>query len=191
MNYWQARSGLKRIVEFCNLYVKFANLTLDVGQQATIPELLQQMARLAPSVQRDLDRVGQGYRILQDAPALGGRKQLFEVTTLAYSPRIAGNYNIAPSDMVLQFQRAIGEYERSITPAFWNLFNPFWWIRELIAAVASIPFYLFGLAGFNQQRAESSRLGRMVKLIEELVLFGAALATIIQLLLSRGWLSFR
>jgi len=148
------------------------------------------MAYLASHAQRDLNRVDLGYFVLYDAPAIGGRGYPHEVTSLAYEPQICAQYNLNEQDMVLQFERAIGEYLRLRRHAFWNLFNPFWWIREIITVIVSLPFYLIGLAGFNQQTIESSLGGRLFKLLWGLVIIGASLATIVQFLLNHGWLSF-
>jgi len=189
MNYLQAHWSLKRIIGFRDLYVRFTKARKSKSSQ-TAWQLQQEMTHLAPYVQRDLNQVGYGYLTLQEAPALGGREQDAEITSLAYHPQITAKYNFSELDMVLHFDRAIGEYLRLRIRAFWNLFNPFWWIREILAGIVSIPFYLIGLAGFNQKTIESSLGGRLFKLLGGLVIIGGALATIVQLLLEHGWLSF-
>ncbi len=189
MNYLQAHWSLKRIIEFRDLYVRFTKARKSKGSQ-TVWQLQQEMTHLAPYVQRDLSQAGMGCIVLQDAPALGGTQYDTEVALLAYQPQIAAKYNFSEQDMVLHFERAIGEYLRLRIRAFWNLFNPFWWIREILAGIVSIPFYLIGLAGFNQKTIESSLGGRLFKLLEGLVIIGGALAKIVQLLLEHGWLSF-
>ena len=189
MNYLQVCRNLKRIIEFRDLYVRFIKAQKS-GNSRTAWQVRQEMACLAPYVQRNLDQVGVGCILLQDAPAVGGRQYPTEVTLLAYQPQITAKYNLSERDMVLHFERAIGEYLRLRSRAFWNLFNPFWWIREILAGIVSLPFYLIGLAGFNQQVIEFSLGGRVFKLLAGLVIISGALATIVQFLLDHGWLSF-
>ena len=180
----QAHWGLGRIVEFRNLYLRWANAHTSQDSQAAW-QIRKELARLATAVQRDFDRAGMGYIVLIDPPALGGRQQDVEFTFLAQDPQVTTRHNISQQDMVLHFERAVGEYLRLRRRALWNLFNPFWWIREILAGIVSIPFYVIGLAGFDQKAIESSPGGRFFKLLEGLAIIGGTVTAIVRLLLER------
>ncbi len=185
MNYLQARCSLGRIVQFRDLYVKLREARTSTDSQ-TVQQVSLEMARLASHVQHDFVLVDMGYMTLQDAPLVGGQEHTVELAPLVYNIELATRYNFSERDVVLLLERAIGEYLRLRSRAFWNLFNPLWWIREILAGIVSIPFYVIGLAGFDQEAIESSLVGRLLKLLAELAIIGGAVTAIVQLFLQRG-----
>lgn len=153
----------------------------------------QELARTSPAVQRDLVRVQCGHMTLTDAPIIGGRFQIVETTTVFIHSELARQYEMHPRDLVLVLEGAIGEYTDRVQAGFFNLFNPFWWLRVTVGLIVRIPFYVLGVAGFNQAAAEASTIGRMYRRV------GAAAITVIGLVASleqlgwinraKGWLS--
>lgn len=78
--------------------------------------------------------------------------------------------------------RAIGDYQRLETKLRGQSWNPFYWIRHSFFTLLSLPFKILGAAGFDARALEQSLIGRMFKAAEALVIFLAALLTVLSLL---------
>ena len=78
--------------------------------------------------------------------------------------------------------RAIGVYYSDRRRAQIRTFNPFFWLGRFLSLVASLPFKLLGSVGFNQEKLETSRIGRFVKEVFQIVIAIASLLYIAQFL---------
>lgn len=79
--------------------------------------------------------------------------------------------------------RAIGDYQRLETTLRRKSWNPFYWIRLGFFALLSLPFNVLGAVGFGDPREmERSVIGKLFKAVEVLVVFLAALLTVLSLL---------
>jgi hypothetical protein len=76
--------------------------------------------------------------------------------------------------------RALGVYEHNARPALIRTWNPFWYIGVALEQIAAIPFRLLGSAGFNRARAESSLLGRLIKVLVQLVTIALGVVGLLQ-----------
>jgi hypothetical protein len=59
------------------------------------------------------------------------------------------------------------------------MFNPFFWASWLLNKFLSVPFDIVRLAGFDAERIERSLGGRALKALMGLVVFAAALLTVL------------
>lgn len=177
MFYFSVTAAVARIVKYRDLYLQLQSARQE-GESDVEWGAREQMARLSLAVQRDMEVVNTGYVTLIDPPMLGGTRQQARVANLAIDMATANSYYVSQQDLILEFEKAIGEYRRLTRGAFLNLFNPFWWLRAGISLLASLPFYLIGIAGFNQETIESSVGGRASKLLIELAMVAAAIITV-------------
>lgn len=95
-------------------------------------------------------------------------------------------------DVVLALDVAIGEYERIAERERRNLYNPLWWLRQLIGLLFRLPFYLLGELGYDRREAERSRAAEVWRRIYggcfSLVAVLAGIVTILSGLRAFGWL---
>lgn len=74
-------------------------------------------------------------------------------------------YNIQIINLVDIINRSIGIYERNKLRSKIRTINPFHWIAKIIDKLATLPFIAIEKFGFNRTKAESSAIGRIIKLI--------------------------
>ena len=82
-------------------------------------------------------------------------------------------FEILPSVVFDQTDRAIGAYQRECQRLHRKIFNPLYWLGLLISGILHLPFRLLGAAGFDAARAEKSLAGKLLKLAVATVLFFA------------------
>ena len=88
-------------------------------------------------------------------------------------------FGIPPHVLIDLLQRAMGVYWSDQQSSLWRSFNPLWWIWQFLAWFAHLPFSLLDAAGFNSSRAESSFLGRIIKLVFTMVPLVASILVIL------------
>ena len=75
--------------------------------------------------------------------------------------------------------RAIGLYCDDKRNAIIRTFNPFFWIGLVLDYIVSLPFAFIGNLGFDEQKAESSLIGKIIKGLGWIITIGAAITTIL------------
>jgi len=73
------------------------------------------------------------------------------------------NYDIETQALIDFINQALGVYERDFKWSFMRTVNPLFWVGKILELVSSVPFYLLGRIGFDQEELELSSLGRVVK----------------------------
>jgi hypothetical protein len=154
--------ALHRVIDFQNTYVRMVN-ALGERDRETAWEQQRHLATQALDVQRDLQRVGLGYITLCDAPILGGRAHVADITVLMTHPDMATQYNLDPTTLMLQLDMAIGEYQRRVTRGRLALLNPLWWLELLLRFLFRLPLRLFRIAGYNTAPFERSGPGKVLQ----------------------------
>ena len=89
---------------------------------------------------------------------------------------------IGPNHVLDCIEGVIGKYDSNRKSAFVRMFNPFFYLGLVFDAISDLPFIAIGKLGFNQQRAETSAIGRLVKGVLYLITVLAAFLTILYLL---------
>lgn len=181
---WQVSAAAEQLREFRSLVVGYFNsCTYDraFGERAEKPE--------SADIRRDINLRQQAIQRLvivsrvsrhltwTPPPAVGGYVQNIDLIANVFH---LGNYRIAPSTVIDVLDQAIGVYEHELKSARWRLVNPFFWLELAAMWISSVPFRLLGSAGFDAGKASASTLGRLVKFVIELTVFGSAVATILQ-----------
>jgi hypothetical protein len=86
---------------------------------------------------------------------------------------------INPNAAYDHLERAYGIYIRNGRAARFRMFNPFFYLARLLDLLSEIPFAILGAMGFNRGKAEASPLGRIAKIVIQIVLFLAGLFTVL------------
>ncbi len=197
MNYWQARSALGRLQEF---RAALLDLGRTYGDKAAggisspkANRTRKRMARMSAAVQEDLEYLGMGQWRYKDAPLFGGKEHENPIAYLATSASVWERFvGDGWPDVVFALDIAIGEYERIAERERRNLYNPFWWLRQLVGLLYRLPFYLLGEIGFDRREAERSRGAELWRraygVCFSLLALLASIFTILLGLRAFGWL---
>lgn len=97
-----------------------------------------------------------------DAPAMGSRATRVNVIDNLFNLQY---FDIEPQEVIDIIDRALGVYEKDFAKSVIRAINPIFWLGRILELISSIPFYLLGRIGFNQQKLEESFIGRLVKLV--------------------------
>ncbi len=197
MNYWQARDALARLGEFRALLLDLGRAYSDRASGGISSPVAnrtrKRMARLSAAVQEDLEHVGMGRWLYTDPLLLGRKEHENPIAYLAVSASVWERFvGDKWPDVVLALDVAIGEYERIAERERRNLYNPLWWLRQLIGLLFRLPFYLLGELGYDRREAERSRAAEVWRRIYggcfSLVAVLAGIVTILSGLRAFGWL---
>ena len=186
MNYFQVSWKLRQLTSFKDRYIEYLH-ALDKEQSARAAQSRQELNALAIDVDKIMLDVGAGVLMAAPPPMYGGRYREIHVATELFNPYAQKVLGITPSIIVNQLDQAIGEHQRIARRAFLNLFNPLWWLKEILSFIVSLPFYLLGISGFDQQRIEQSTAAKVLKLIMAVLVLIATITTILVNFNILGW----
>jgi len=96
-------------------------------------------------------------------------------------------FQISPNMLLDLVDRAIGVYERDKIRSIFRTFNPLYWLLLILEYIMSIPFYILGRVGFNQDKLEQSFWGRLIKGLFYLITVLAAFLTALEKLGYLEW----
>ena len=119
-------------------------------------------------------------------PAVGGH--VIDINMIA-SIFDFHNLNLDPKFIVDIIERAIGVYKNDRINSFIRTINPFFWIFLIIDYITSLPFVILGQIGFNRVKIEGSFIGKISKVIFNLIIVFAAFLTILEKLGHLDWLN--
>jgi hypothetical protein len=131
-----------------------------------------------PEAVRSCTRIGHALAVSYADPNTGFAAEINLITNLFNLDR----QRIPVSKAFDFLDRAIGDYQRLETKLRRQSWNPFYWIRLGFFTLLSLPFRILGAAGFDARALEQSLIGRIFKAVEALVIFLAALLTVLHLL---------
>ena len=94
---------------------------------------------------------------------------------------------ISPNMLIDLVNRAIGIYERDKIRSIFGTLNPLYWLLLILDYIMSIPFYILGKVGFNQDKLEQSFWGKLIKGLLYLITVFAALLTVLEKLGYLEW----
>ena len=184
--FWINRSRINFLRDFRDFVeTYFYNSKADRTGDGRIEEQTAKEARV--KINRNMDEV---YQVIvlcgvnprltyTPPPAIGGYAQNIDVIHNIFN---LNHFSIPPDPIFDFIDRAIGIYEKNHSKSIVRTFNPFFWISELLIYVARLPFKLKGRLGFDQEKAEQSLIGRILKGILYIVTLLASLLTVLHLL---------
>ncbi len=186
MLYWECKRRLDALIRFRQLGSEyFANLTpVGYGEPPQENEAAR-MARLVMNrtlgeVIESMDLLGLSRTVYYTPPPLiGGYAGDMDIFANLFE---FWRFRLDPRQALDVLERAIGEYQRRKQWLFLQIFNPFFWLKWLLAKVLSVPFAILGAAGFNATKIEHSLIGKMVKAVIGIVAFLASLLAVLKYL---------
>lgn len=159
MYYWTARKRLGKLEELLALYDQFCHARQG-GEVDKAWNLRKEINLIVPQAEEALFSVGLG--MISIGSPIAGSKGPYPVLRYLFVEVFASF--VAPAEVVDMLNQAIGVYRSILGQEFLHIFNPLWWLKELIQFLVRLPFYLLGISGFNQKALEMSAIGRAVKL---------------------------
>ena len=171
---WENRRRAECLFRFRELVVTYFNNIQRHGYGFDEP-VEGQAAKVARS---DINRMSQqALRFVYDAgvpsdvtyypaPAVGGYVRTVNV--------LGNLFNLSASSIPTQkavdiIEQAIGVYDADYQASVIRTFNPFFWIGKILRAISAIPFAILEHAGLHGKKLEDSFVGRLVKLLTQIV----------------------
>lgn len=185
MNYFTASSRLRELISFKESYLEY--LAAKDKDTEAAQKARSELNRLAMAVDESLEQVGCAVFIAAPPPAVGGPFVQVHIARELFNVYVRKVLGVGPKQILDMLEQGIGEYERIARRAFLNLFNPFWWLKEILSFIVSLPFYLLGISGFDQQRIEQSTAAKVLKLIMAVLVLIATITTILVNFNILGW----
>jgi len=76
-------------------------------------------------------------------------------------------------------ERAIGVYKNDLTRAYWRTFNPLHWLLVVVDMIVKFPYQILQRAGFDANRIENSKFGKVFKVIEYIIVVTSGFLSIL------------
>ena len=90
-------------------------------------------------------------------------------------------FDIGANNVLACIDRVIGEYDSNRKSAFIRTLNPFFYLGRVLDTITDLPFIILGVLGFDRQKIKASAVGRLVKVLLNLMIIVAAVLTILHL----------
>lgn len=133
----------------------------------------QRIARGTPRAKRIARQVGAPTDLISyPAPAVGG--PMVDVNTIDAILTNDGHQKLPNQRKIDVLEQAIGALEEKVSREFYQLINPFYWASKVLTLTLRLPFIVLETAGFSPESFEKSLAGKVIRLIEVLVI-GAGL----------------
>ncbi len=183
---WSNSARLKKLTEFRSIVtIYFANSDNNWMAHERIERELATSARI--QINRALREVHaiilcsgvNPFIRYTPPPAIGGFIQNIDLIGNIFNLH---RFGIPHAHSLDAIDQAIGVYEHNKRPSFLRSINPLFYIGLAFDWVARLPFVLIGRVGFNQQKIEDSRIGRIIKGIVYVFTALAAIFTVLNFL---------
>lgn len=187
---WEVNNRLKTLEQFrSDVSRYFSNSAYSLEAQGMIEKPEAKEARSAINLTlyeaRDCIQASGVITVVMyyELPKQGGRSYPVDVIMNLFE---CYDYNKRPDDITGLIERSIGIHKSEVPKAKIRTLNPIWWVGRLISWVVALPFLLIERAGFDASKAQQSMMGKIFKLLFELVVLVEALVSIVDFL---GWKS--
>lgn len=161
------KSQLQEIQTFRDDYTRYLEVGREDEELYAVSEeaiaLRAKLNRAIPLVTSNISSVGEPTHIYYSPPPMvGGIRGNLDLLANLFN---LSTYQIAPQMVLDMLDRAEGRYNLFIKRRKYRLFNPIFWIGELIR----IPFNILKFAGFDSVKIELSLFGKIYKAAAGLV----------------------
>jgi len=175
---------IKNLERFRDLVVEyFENSRVDLGAAERIEEPRAGAARVEINRMMALIRetmlcAGVSPVVISTpSPATGGYIQEVNIISNIFS---LNSFRIEPSKVIDFLDRAIGIYQKNTAFSIIRSMSPFFYLGWILSVLMRAPFFIWGEAGFDRERAERSIWGRLVKVGVGLISVSASLRTLFE-----------
>jgi len=174
---WQYSKEIEQLKEFKDTYLHYTNLVrlrnITQEQRSERLALREKINNTLCEIEDYVRKSGVPISVYYSPPpAVGGLAGTIHIFQQIFH---LGQFDITPQMIFDALDRSIGNYKYLQTKFKKRIFNPFYWIGEVIR----LPFHLFKFAGFNSVKIEKSFGGKLYKFV---VGFIAFIGAVIQIL---------
>ena len=155
MNYFEVKDRLESLVRFRGLYVEYIGFT---NRADNIPAQMirQKMEPLAPITVDSLRQVGLGGMVTRDAPVHGGRKVRINLIKAIFRDAIVRRFSLTDKEPLELLDSGIIAYQKRFWVQKLQLFNPLFWIYQMVLWLAKLPVTVCRASGYDTSRVEQS-----------------------------------
>ncbi len=155
MNYFEVKDRLESLVRFRALYAEFIGFT---NRTDNLPALMirQKMEPLAPMTVESLRQVGLGGMVTRDAPVHGGRKVRINLIKVIFRDAIIRRYSVTDQEPLELLDMGILAYQKRLWIEKLQLFNPLFWVYQIVLWLARLPVTVCRAAGYDTSKVEQS-----------------------------------
>lgn len=177
MTIWQNRKRVKLLADFKELVATYFNNLEhsnvgDTWENEKAKEYRSEINRVLDKAHSSIISAGISPRLCKATDELS-----IDLINDMFS---LGDFHIGPQRLLDIIERAIGKYEDDRLNARLRIINPLFYIGLILEYIVSLPFWVFGKIGLDQEKIESSIPGRIVRGILYLVPVLAALLAILE-----------
>ncbi len=164
---WENTRRLDLLIKFRNLVVTYFGhaekkwLETELIEDKTASVARARINRMLDEVHKIVEQAGLNPSVTRKlAPKAGGYVTNIDLVQDIFTLH---RLDITPENTLDFVDRAIGIYRNDRWRAFIRTINPLFWFGLCIECVVRSPFMLLGYLGFNQEKAEESFPGKIIK----------------------------
>lgn len=180
---WENIKRTDELLSFRNLVVQYFNAAsyhwMADGriENDEAVEARRQINLIIHKIKRYIREAGVStIKYYSPPPAIGGFSGNIDIFDEIFNDTLR-----IPSNQILDtIERTIGIYQNDKVKSWIRTLNPFFWIYLILEKFVALPFKLLGLAGFNQERIESSLTGKILKMVISIITVGAAFLAVLE-----------
>ena len=170
MNYFEVKGRLANLVKFRNLYSEYLSF---INRDVNIPAQLVR-SKMEPLTNLTVDSLRQvelGSMLTREAPAKGGRKVKINLIRAIFRDKIIRHFLLDEHAPLRILDQGVVRYKTLLWKQKVQLFNPLFWIFQMVIFLAELPIQMCRRAGYETQAIEQSRMMRVYIILFQVVLF--------------------
>ena len=171
MTYFEVKERLAALIEFRTRFAEYSNFTNRTEDNIPAKMIRNKLEPLAPVVVDSLAKVGLGRVVVKDSPARGGRKIQVNVIKAIFRERLMKRYDIPDHTAMRMLDAGISKYNQMLWVQKIQLFNPLFWLYQIVLFIAKTPLMVFEGAGFNTVRVNRSAAAKALVVVLQLVCY--------------------
>lgn len=163
MTYFEVRHRLANLEQLRALYKEYTGFT---NRETNLPAqaVRTKMEPLSVLAIDSLRLVGLGSLVTRDAESRGGRKIRINLIKAIFRDHIVRNFDVRDHEVLTLLDRGIAAYRTRLWKQQIQLFNPVFWLFQMGAFLADLPFLIFRAAGYDTEKAEQLTSARIFRL---------------------------
>jgi len=160
MNYFEIKERLHDLESFRQLYLEYISFTNREENPAAMI-VLEKLRALKLETVDSLRRVHLGAVVTRDAPVRGGKKIRINVIKAIFRDNVMKQYALDEREPLEFLSRGILKYRTLLWKQKLQLFNPVFWLHQMIAFTAELPLWTLSRAGYDVDEARRSPVMRI------------------------------
>lgn len=191
VTFWERNHRIRLLSEFRNYVCSYFRNTHisydDYIEDDNARKARTEINRLLFEVKRFVGDAFVPHKVVYyPAPIQGGSAREIDLLTDIFQLHRS---NIEPQQVLDTLERAIGLYQADYRNAILRTFNPLFWIGKGLRAISSLPFTILEHSGLYGRKFEDSLLGRIIKLLTQIVALLTAIHGFMKLIGKEDWIT--